>query len=222
MTEQTWWLVGVAAVLAAAVIGFLLGRSKFGGAHKRVEALEAEVLRQKEELSGYRREVEFHFDKTASLVASMAGSYKDLFEHLSSGYEQLSSGSARQLFKDRVVGQLVGTAAGVAAGVAAADELASEPAEVGEATEEPVTDAADAAAEPAPAADAGEAETSDAVTAREAATAAADEAVPARESAATGDDAGSEPLPATTSAEDEPRPSPEGQEEAAEKSRPPA
>jgi len=45
----------------------------------------------------------------------MAGSYKDLFEHLSSGYEQLSSGSARQLFRDRVVSLLVGNAGATAA-----------------------------------------------------------------------------------------------------------
>ncbi|HCZ17216.1 MAG TPA: hypothetical protein DHV85_22150 [Candidatus Accumulibacter sp.] len=111
MTEQTWWLVGVGAVLAAAVIGFLLGRSKLGGANQRVDALEAEISRQKEELAGYKREVETHFDKTASLVASMAGSYRELFEHLSSGQEQLSSGAARQLVGDRAVGLLVGAPA---------------------------------------------------------------------------------------------------------------
>ena len=85
MTEQTWWLVGALATLIAAAIGFFVGRS-FGGA-KSVDELEAEVARQ-DEISGYKREVESHFDKTASLVASMAGSYKDLFEHLSSGYEK--------------------------------------------------------------------------------------------------------------------------------------
>lgn len=111
MTEQTWWLVGIGAVLAAAVIGFLFGRSKLGGAKQRVDALEAEISRQKEELAGYKREVETHFDKTASLVASMAGSYRELFEHLSSGQEQLSSGAARQLVGDRAVGLLVGAAA---------------------------------------------------------------------------------------------------------------
>ena len=113
MTEQTWWLVGALATLIAAAIGFFVGRS-FGGAKKRVDELEAEVARQKDEISGYKREVESHFDKTASLVASMAGSYKDLFEHLSSGYEKLSSGSTRDLFRERVTGLLLGSAGGAA------------------------------------------------------------------------------------------------------------
>lgn len=110
MNEETLRLVVAAAVLAAAVIGFFLGRSRVGGANKRVEALEAEVLRQKEEVSGYKHEVEAHFEKTASLVASMAGTYKDLFEHLSSGSEQLANGNARQLLRDRVSGLLLNSA----------------------------------------------------------------------------------------------------------------
>lgn len=120
MTEQTWWLVGAAAVLAAAAIGFFIGRS-FGGARKRLEELESEVSRQKDEISGYKREVESHFDKTANLVASMAGSYRDLFEHLSSGYEKLASGSTQDLFRERVTGLLLGGAGGAAASAAWAD-----------------------------------------------------------------------------------------------------
>jgi len=63
-----------------------------------------------QEIEGYRKEVETHFDKTATLFVSMAGSYKELFEHLSSGYEKLSSGSARTLFQQRVDALLVGSA----------------------------------------------------------------------------------------------------------------
>ena len=38
----------------------------------------------------------------------MAGSYKDMFEHVSSGYEKLSTGSARELFQQRVDALLIG------------------------------------------------------------------------------------------------------------------
>lgn len=106
MTEQTAWLLAIVAVLAAALIGFFVGR-QFSGAKKQLEALESENSRQKEEISGYKREVEAHFDKSATLFASMAGSYKDLFEHLSSGYEKLSEGSARELFRDRIAALLL-------------------------------------------------------------------------------------------------------------------
>lgn len=126
MTEQTMWLIGGAAVIVAALIGYFVGRSPLGGKTKRVAALEAEVSRQQDEIAGYKRDVESHFDKTATLVASMAGSYKDLFEHLSSGYEHLSSGSARQLFRDRVVGLLVGNvSAAAAADVTPSDKVSA-------------------------------------------------------------------------------------------------
>ncbi|WP_291987453.1 DUF1043 family protein [Candidatus Accumulibacter sp. ACC007] len=125
MTEQTMWLIGGAAVIVAALIGYFVGRSPLGGKTKRVAALEAEVSRQQDEIAGYKRDVESHFDKTATLVASMAGSYKDLFEHLSSGYEQLSSGSARQLFRDRVVGLLVGSAGGATVAEATSSDKVS-------------------------------------------------------------------------------------------------
>lgn len=130
MTEQQLWMIFVTAVVTAAVVGFVFGRIS-GGGKARVASLEAEVSRQKEELAGYKRDVESHFDRTATLVASMAGSYKDLFEHLSAGYEQLSSGSARQLFRDRVVALLVGgpSAASTADKVSAALAAAGAPLE---------------------------------------------------------------------------------------------
>jgi len=161
MTEQTLLLIGGLAVFIAALIGFVVGRSPIGGKTKRVAALEAEVSRQQDEIAGYKRDVESHFDKTATLVASMAGSYKDLFEHLSSGYEHLSSGSARQLFRDRVVGLLVGNAGGppatdvtpsdkVSAALIAAGAQPLEPSSTGQAAQaansEPAAAAGEAAA----------------------------------------------------------------------------
>ncbi len=110
MSGQTWWVVAIVAVVVAGVIGFFVGRQS-GGAKQRIEELEGELQRQKDEVAGYKREVESHFDKTATLFVSMAGSYKELFEHLSSGYERLSAGGARDVFKERVTALLLdGTA----------------------------------------------------------------------------------------------------------------
>lgn len=131
MSAQTAWLVGIFAVVITGVIAFFVGR-QFGAGKTRIEELEAEVARQKGEIEDYRKDVATHFDKTATLFVSMAGSYKELFEHLSSGYEKLSSGSARELFQQRVDALLVGnsaaagddnkllTGAGLAAAAAAA------------------------------------------------------------------------------------------------------
>lgn len=106
MFDQTGWMVLGAAVVVAALIGFLLGRMG-AGSKSRVSELEAEVTRQKDELSGYKRDVEAHFDKTAALFVSMAGSYKELIEHLSSSYHKLGEDGSRELFRDRVNGLLV-------------------------------------------------------------------------------------------------------------------
>lgn len=162
MTEQTWWAVGIAAVLLSAVIGFFIGRQS-GGARRRVSELEGEITRQQEEIAGYKREVEAHFDKTATLFVSMAGSYKNLFEHLSSGYEKLSEGSARDLFKQRFAAVLLEGASEetlqaaaepsrAAEGADATESPADEPA--GEARPESVEAPADTPAQVEPRADA--------------------------------------------------------------------
>lgn len=106
MTEQAWWVVAIVVVILVGVISFFIGRKSAEG-KERIEALESEVSRQKAEISDYKKDVETHFDKTATLFVSMAGSYKDLFEHLSSGYEKLSEGSARELFQQRVTSLLL-------------------------------------------------------------------------------------------------------------------
>ncbi len=106
MTTEVLWALGVGAAVLAVVIGFFVGRMT-GGPKKKVAALSAELERAQEENSRYRKEVDAHFDKTATLFVSMAGSYKALFEHLSSGYEQLSDGSARDLFRQRVDASLL-------------------------------------------------------------------------------------------------------------------
>ena len=122
ITEEMALLVAIGAVVLAAGIGFFVGR-RSGTTRERVLELESEVSRQSEEIANYKQAVDGHFDKTASLFVSMAGSYKELFEHLSSGYDELSTGSTRELFRERVAALLPG-APGEA--VVAADEAAQD------------------------------------------------------------------------------------------------
>ena len=107
MTPQTAWLIAISAVVIVGVVAFFIGRST-AGTRGRIDELEAELSSKKAEVEGYRKEVEQHLDKTATLFVSMAGSYKDMFEHVSSGYEKLSTGSARELFQQRVDALLIG------------------------------------------------------------------------------------------------------------------
>jgi len=102
MTEQTMWMLFViVAAIVAAALGFWAGR-RTGGAGRRIADLEQEVAEKEESLNHYKQDVREHFDRTAALFATMAGSYKDLFEHLSHGYENLTGGSARELMRAQV------------------------------------------------------------------------------------------------------------------------
>ena len=107
MTPQTAWLIAISAVVIVGVVAFFIGRST-AGTRGRIDELEAELSSKKAEVEGYRKEVEQHLDKTATLFVAMAGSYKEMFEHVSSGYEKLSTGSARELFQQRVDALLIG------------------------------------------------------------------------------------------------------------------
>lgn len=101
MTPQTAWLLAISAVIVAALIGFFVGR-RFGAGKARIDELEAELGRQQDEVDRYRAEVAAHFDQTSTLFVSMADSYKALSEHLSAGYEKLSSAPSRAPFRQHI------------------------------------------------------------------------------------------------------------------------
>ncbi|TVO57799.1 YhcB family protein [Denitromonas halophila] len=120
--EYEMWMIVVGVGLVTLVLGFMLGRI-FSGNKSRMVELQMELDRVQTELADYKQDVEAHFDKTASLFVSMAGSYKDLFDHLSSGSERISAGPARKRFRERVDAMLLGEAADtkqLTSGVAAA------------------------------------------------------------------------------------------------------
>lgn len=151
ITPQTAWLLAISAVVIVGIIAFFVGR-KTAGTKDRIDELEAELERKQEEVAGYRKDVEAHFDKTATLFVSMAGSYKALFEHLSTDYEKLSTGSARELFQQRVDALLIGAGRGADEGSEAGKLLgagAAATAAAGAATESGAETAPTETAEPA-------------------------------------------------------------------------
>lgn len=83
----------IVAVIIAAVVGFMIGRRMNVDNQQAIRQLTAEheqqMLEKQAEIDAYHEKVHAHFDKTASLFVNMAGSYKDLFDHLSAGYDQL-------------------------------------------------------------------------------------------------------------------------------------
>lgn len=102
MSGQAMWALVIVAVITAALLGFFFGRVSTKGVQQKLRETEHELARKDAEISSYKQEVDAHFDQTATLFMSMAGSYKSLFEHLSSGYERLSDQSSRDLFRERV------------------------------------------------------------------------------------------------------------------------
>ena len=83
----------IVAVIIAAVVGFMIGRRMNVDNQQAIRQLTAEheqqMLEKQAEIDAYHDKVHAHFDKPASLFVNMAGSYKDLFDHLSAGYDQL-------------------------------------------------------------------------------------------------------------------------------------
>jgi len=98
-------ITAILAVLISGAIGFVWGRKKAPGGEAEVKKVISEYeeqLNQKQaEIDTYQQMVHEHYDKTAGLFKDMAGSYKDLFDHLSTGYEQLGNYSDKRVLPER-------------------------------------------------------------------------------------------------------------------------
>ncbi len=89
--ETTWfWSVGIIAFAFGLVAGYVI--SYFTNPdHDRREELERELAEQKEETKQYRAQVSQHFQRTSELVQNMTDSYRQVYEHLATGSQQLCS-----------------------------------------------------------------------------------------------------------------------------------
>jgi hypothetical protein len=105
MSATEVWIITVLAVIIAGAIGFSLGRRKAPGGQEEIKTLmqeyELKLTQQQAEFENYQQQVHEHNDQTATLFKDMAGSYKDLFDHLSTGYEKLGNYSDKRVLPDR-------------------------------------------------------------------------------------------------------------------------
>lgn len=99
MSATIAWILIFLGLTAAAVAGFFIGRQTSHG-RQEAQALKAELEKQRQEMTEYRQSVNQHFEKTASLFTSMAGSYRDLYDHLSESYSRLADAPAQRLLPD--------------------------------------------------------------------------------------------------------------------------
>lgn len=87
-TAGNIWIVGICATLAGALIGYAAALVMNPGTSKSRE-LEARLQEAQDRLKDYRLEVHAHFQRTASLLAQLTESYRDMHNHLAQGSESL-------------------------------------------------------------------------------------------------------------------------------------
>jgi len=105
MFEIEIWAVLIAAVIIAGLIGFFTGRRQAPGGQNEIDKLiqeyEQKLSQQQSDIDSYQHLVHEHYDTTADLFKNMAGSYKKMFDHLSSGNEQLGNLSDKRVLPER-------------------------------------------------------------------------------------------------------------------------
>ncbi len=84
------WLVGIAALGLGVVIGVLIA-SRLNVSPSRIHELETRIRQLTESNAEYRDSVSDHFSMTAELVQHMTESYRDVYQHLASGAQDLCS-----------------------------------------------------------------------------------------------------------------------------------
>lgn len=82
------WIIVASSLLAGVIIGLLVG-GRLSASPSRVRELEAEIKAAQEKERRYRDSVSDHFSMTADLVHHMTESYREVYEHLASGAQDL-------------------------------------------------------------------------------------------------------------------------------------
>lgn len=90
------------AVVLVALFGIGIGCGVFMGRNKddsgdKIKKLEGELADAKSEMDGYRQQVGEHFGETAELFNKMTSDYRDLYQHLAGGAQQLCDSSVPQI-----------------------------------------------------------------------------------------------------------------------------
>jgi uncharacterized membrane-anchored protein YhcB (DUF1043 family) len=86
------WLTGIVCLAAGSAIGFLLAKQTNSSSPNKISELEQQLLDFQRVHARYKEEVSEHFSTTADLVQQMTDSYKDIYQHLATGAQDLCSG----------------------------------------------------------------------------------------------------------------------------------
>lgn len=85
------WLTALGCLVIGIVIGFVVA-TRTKSAPSKVTDLETQMEELQRTHNRYREEVSNHFSMTAELVQQMTDSYRDVYQHLATGAQELCSG----------------------------------------------------------------------------------------------------------------------------------
>lgn len=84
------WLIAIGCLAIGVIIGVVF-TSRLNTSPARVQELENQIRTLKETHSDYRENVSDHFSMTAELFQHMTESYKEVYQHLATGAQDLCS-----------------------------------------------------------------------------------------------------------------------------------
>lgn len=82
------WLTAIACLAVGVVIGVVFS-SRLNSSASRVQELENQIRELKDNHGTYRDNVSDHFSMTADLVQHMTESYREVYQHLAAGAQDL-------------------------------------------------------------------------------------------------------------------------------------
>lgn len=82
------WLTAIGCLAGGILIGVIIA-SRLGTSPARVQELENQIRELKDTHNNYRENVSDHFSMTAELFQHMTESYKEVYQHLASGAQEL-------------------------------------------------------------------------------------------------------------------------------------
>lgn len=83
------WLTGIVCLVVGVVAGFFLAPRVSSSSPSKIEQLETKIQELQRHHADYRDHVSEHFSATADLVQNMTESYRDVYQHLSRGAQDL-------------------------------------------------------------------------------------------------------------------------------------
>ncbi|HDZ10440.1 YhcB family protein [Pseudohongiella sp.] len=83
------WLTGIVCLAVGLVAGVLIAKRFNGSNSAKVSELETRVQELQRHHAQYRDDVSTHFNTTAELVQQMTESYRDVYQHLAGGAQDL-------------------------------------------------------------------------------------------------------------------------------------